>query len=295
MGTPCYRAPELVRGVKKVFSNRVDVWALGCIFYELLYRMPAFDSDYATGIYSSTDALYVPQKAVDNLSEIISREEIMVVLKELLHNDPEKRPSAAMVRDEFRHTARLFQRRITTDCVEVRTIKKDFDFTAPSSQISPVSPVDETQNLVRSKTETFAFRSPSEDVPIRTRLLLRLWTFWSYITLTLLHISVIAVLVCYYSVLAVLCDRYIGRNVKGLSTITASLAVSVPLAAVAKGRPPGSVFVHFGGSILIEIGCIFFSWIFNDCASWNGIFLALYALVVVGAAILPLYLELLIL
>src|SRR5277367_6104247 len=74
MGTPCYRAPELVRGVKKVFSNRVDIWALGCIFYEILFRMPAFDSDYAAGIYSSADDLYIPQGAVENLSEILSRE-----------------------------------------------------------------------------------------------------------------------------------------------------------------------------------------------------------------------------
>lgn len=34
-GTPGYRAPELVDSDEHTFSNKVDIWALGCIPFEL--------------------------------------------------------------------------------------------------------------------------------------------------------------------------------------------------------------------------------------------------------------------
>ena len=35
--TPCYRAPEVIMGGVE-YTGAVDVWALGCIFAELLQR-----------------------------------------------------------------------------------------------------------------------------------------------------------------------------------------------------------------------------------------------------------------
>jgi len=43
-GTSTYRAPEL-RPNKK-FNNKVDIWAVGCIFYEVVFLQKAFSSDY---------------------------------------------------------------------------------------------------------------------------------------------------------------------------------------------------------------------------------------------------------
>ena len=34
-GTPGYRAPELLSDTKSVFNNKVDIWSMGCILYEL--------------------------------------------------------------------------------------------------------------------------------------------------------------------------------------------------------------------------------------------------------------------
>ena len=110
MGTSCYRAPELLRGLKQEFSNRVDIWALGCIFYELLFRKHAFESDYSTLLYSSGErVLYIPQNPVINISEVLSRDEIKIVLEALLDNDPGKRPRATVVQDHFRVNAPLIQ------------------------------------------------------------------------------------------------------------------------------------------------------------------------------------------
>ena len=41
LGTPLYMAPELVRHEK--YSEKVDVWSLGCITYQLLSGKTPFD------------------------------------------------------------------------------------------------------------------------------------------------------------------------------------------------------------------------------------------------------------
>ena len=46
-GTPGYRAPELLRD-ESVYTNKVDIWALGCILYELACGRKAFNGDYTT-------------------------------------------------------------------------------------------------------------------------------------------------------------------------------------------------------------------------------------------------------
>ncbi|MFO0662301.1 MAG: protein kinase [Polyangiaceae bacterium] len=47
MGTPRYMAPEQMRSSKDV-DGRADVWALGCVLYELLAGAPAFDAPTLT-------------------------------------------------------------------------------------------------------------------------------------------------------------------------------------------------------------------------------------------------------
>jgi serine/threonine protein kinase len=41
IGTPYYVSPELVQGER--YSYKSDVWAIGCILYELCYLKRAFD------------------------------------------------------------------------------------------------------------------------------------------------------------------------------------------------------------------------------------------------------------
>jgi serine/threonine-protein kinase len=56
LGSPRYMSPELIRDAKTV-DSRADVWALGCILYELASGLPAFDSDSIAGLAAriSTD------------------------------------------------------------------------------------------------------------------------------------------------------------------------------------------------------------------------------------------------
>jgi serine/threonine protein kinase len=39
---PGYRAPELIAGNKDWYSNALDIWSIGCIFYYLLCRQALF-------------------------------------------------------------------------------------------------------------------------------------------------------------------------------------------------------------------------------------------------------------
>ena len=47
--TASYRAPELINHRK--YDNKVDIWALGCIMYEVVSRKRAFLSDHSVADY----------------------------------------------------------------------------------------------------------------------------------------------------------------------------------------------------------------------------------------------------
>ena len=42
IGTNYYMAPEVIRG--KIYNNKIDIWALGCIIYELFTFKICFES-----------------------------------------------------------------------------------------------------------------------------------------------------------------------------------------------------------------------------------------------------------
>ena len=42
-GTSCYMAPEIIRGVK--YTNKIDIWSIGCILYELCSLKRCFDAN----------------------------------------------------------------------------------------------------------------------------------------------------------------------------------------------------------------------------------------------------------
>ena len=48
-GTSSYRSPELVKD--GIYTNKVDIWAMGCIFYEIIFRHKAFRNDNAVYDY----------------------------------------------------------------------------------------------------------------------------------------------------------------------------------------------------------------------------------------------------
>ncbi len=74
MGTPAYMAPEQARSTRHV-DHRADVFALGCILYEMVCAVPAFDGADVVEIISAVCAgRYVPPgERVPGLPEAVDR------------------------------------------------------------------------------------------------------------------------------------------------------------------------------------------------------------------------------
>src|SRR5271155_2926404 len=51
-GTASYRAPELLDASKSTYTRQVDIWALGCIIFELAFNKKAFSDDISVLSYA---------------------------------------------------------------------------------------------------------------------------------------------------------------------------------------------------------------------------------------------------
>jgi len=97
-GTPCYRSPESI-GESPQYSEKSDIWALGCIFYELIFSESLFDGDLSLREYANSgDSVNLPlgEGINDNTRRSISR-----VIEEALHRVPGMRPSASGLESTF--------------------------------------------------------------------------------------------------------------------------------------------------------------------------------------------------
>lgn len=90
-GTPSYRAPELIAEVS-TFSNRVDIWGLGCILYELVARKKAFTDDWSIREYERRKLKLIVPLMYFVETEI--RTPLTNLIHEMLKIDPMARPSA---------------------------------------------------------------------------------------------------------------------------------------------------------------------------------------------------------
>ena len=82
-GTPVYMAPDLLEG--KEYSHGADIWAMGCVFYEIITLNRTFTTllDAASGKFKP-----IPTGVHPRTSRIVSQ--ILVV-------DPSLRPSADQI------------------------------------------------------------------------------------------------------------------------------------------------------------------------------------------------------
>lgn len=89
IGTPSYLSPELCQDVP--YGSKSDIWALGCLLYELCALRPPFAaSNLLSMFYKITQGDYdpVPNIYSDNVCSLIRR---------MLCRSPEDRPSAAHI------------------------------------------------------------------------------------------------------------------------------------------------------------------------------------------------------
>ena len=105
-GTPSYRAPELL-SASPHFNNKSDVWALGCILYELLTGEKAFNGDWGVIQYTQPkSALFnvpISKLVVVDLRDYAKQKDVENWIRSMLDRDAEKRPPALKVHEYFKN------------------------------------------------------------------------------------------------------------------------------------------------------------------------------------------------
>jgi serine/threonine protein kinase len=94
-GSVGYRAPEIIPG-KALLTNKVDIWALGCILFEVAKGNKAFGSDGAVREYAVSRT---PLKSFLPINE--NEKELCGFLERMLNVDASQRPTAEALRREF--------------------------------------------------------------------------------------------------------------------------------------------------------------------------------------------------
>ncbi|XP_033115096.1 serine/threonine-protein kinase Nek8-like [Anneissia japonica] len=92
VGTPCYISPELCEG--KPYNQKSDIWALGCVLYELATLKRAFEGPNLPAL-----VLKIMRGAVAPVSDKYSKDLHQLILR-MLHLTPEKRPTITQVMAE---------------------------------------------------------------------------------------------------------------------------------------------------------------------------------------------------
>ena len=85
VGTPYYMSPEVCKS--EPYTSKSDVWALGCILYELCTLRHAFSADNLLGL-----VFKIVQEKPDPIPDMYSKD-IQCLIDMLLEKDPLKRPS----------------------------------------------------------------------------------------------------------------------------------------------------------------------------------------------------------
>jgi NIMA (never in mitosis gene a)-related kinase 1/4/5 len=91
VGTPYYMAPEACQS--EPYTSKSDVWALGCIMYELCTLKKAFEADNLLGLVFKI----VTENTKPIAKELPYSKELRMLIDLLLEKDPKLRPSVAQI------------------------------------------------------------------------------------------------------------------------------------------------------------------------------------------------------
>jgi serine/threonine protein kinase len=93
-GTSSYRAPELVHE-RSTFNNKVDIWAAGCILFEVVFAKKAFTNDHAVQDYESNTSFYGTGFKMPERTDIqLDMRSISSIIQQTFSTAPSNRPSA---------------------------------------------------------------------------------------------------------------------------------------------------------------------------------------------------------
>ncbi|XP_071962809.1 serine/threonine-protein kinase Nek9-like isoform X2 [Antedon mediterranea] len=91
VGTPYYMSPELCKGQQ--YNAKSDIWAVGCVLYELLTLKKTFDASNALKLVWG---IVKNDINIDEISKVFS-EAMKGLVCQLLEKEPDKRPTAEQI------------------------------------------------------------------------------------------------------------------------------------------------------------------------------------------------------
>jgi serine/threonine protein kinase len=99
-GTESYRAPELLQEPQR-FTNKVDIWALGCVMFELVTFQRAFSEAWAIRRYSlDLNEIIHVSFSVPSCPDFV-QEHVSGNIHDLLNREANRRPRASEIRRIF--------------------------------------------------------------------------------------------------------------------------------------------------------------------------------------------------
>ncbi|XP_033640548.1 serine/threonine-protein kinase Nek6-like [Asterias rubens] len=87
VGTPCYLSPELCQDIP--YNNKSDIWALGCLLFEMCAFTPAFDAHNLISLFYKIvkcEFAEIPSMYSDDIKKLIAT---------ILVKEPDQRPGAS--------------------------------------------------------------------------------------------------------------------------------------------------------------------------------------------------------
>lgn len=151
-GTPQYMAPEILEN--KEYDNKIDIWALGILLYELVVgHSPFYNINNAILIYN-----IIKKNEIDYT--LITDTKIKVLLKKILNNNPKKRPTVIEILDD-----ELFKNNTTDSNLE--EIEKSFNIKCNINNTSDDNEEDLITNNILSNNNYYLKNNikPKKNIP----------------------------------------------------------------------------------------------------------------------------------
>ena len=166
-GTFLYMAPEQIRG-KPALSNRTDLYALGCVFFELLTGKPPFLAE------NPAEVLHKHRKETPpRVSSVLldCPQELDRLVADLLQKDPEQRPASAA------EVERRLQTLIRPSISHVDPLARTPSVDAIPIAVAPLADDEASANDMPRSTPVRDLRPWISAIAVLT--LLCFWSFWS--------------------------------------------------------------------------------------------------------------------
>ena len=107
-GTPSYRAPELLTDTP-FYNAKADIWAAGCIFYELAAKKKAFNGDLGVERYALSPTTFsIPETQFgSHIEDGAGREDMDRLIARMLQIECKMRPSAGDLQGTYSRLDRI--------------------------------------------------------------------------------------------------------------------------------------------------------------------------------------------